>query len=640
MSESRSSVLHHEGAWRTWRRGVVGAGCALVLAGVLASGVGQAVPASDLTPAELAWLAAHGPIRYAPDPAFPPFEYFAADGSLKGITPEFLAIMGRRLGIEFRPVHYPTWSHALAGIRLGESDLLGTLTRTAERETFLEFTEPYLWVPYVLFLNQDVAGIRGIEDMRNRRLGVVRDYGGHAWLGEHYPDLPITPVNDTRAGLVMVSTGELDALLETLPVGAFVLRQNSLSNVRIAPQQVFQTPQHLAVPRGNHMLAGILQKGLDSVTEAERTAIFLRFTGQDVSRPSGAPAWFARGLIGLGALVVLVAVWNIALRRQVRQRTRDLAASEQRYRTVADFTSDWEYWLRPDGTLAYMSPSCQDVTGYDREAFASDRDLIIRITHPDDRRLLTQHRVAEGLAEPLPGLDFRLVRKNGEERWISHLCRPVFNEDGSYAGRRASNRDITDRKGTEDALSRYSARLERVQELTRAMRAAPAPAEVLTQALGRLRRLVGCERASVLWFEQDGESAVLLAVDESRNLGLQAGERVRVAELERIEDLRRNSMATINDLGELADLSPCLAALRDRGVAAVLIAPLTVENRLLGQLTLSCLTVSGFTAEHVAIAQDVADQFALTLALAELRRRVAAGTPAPPTPEATPSAES
>lgn len=598
------------------------------------------MPAGDLTPAELAWLAAHGPIRYAPDPAFPPFEYFDADGALKGITPEFLAIMSRRLGIEFRPVRYPTWSHALAGIRLNESDMLGTLTRTAERETFLEFTEPYLWVPYVLFYNQDVAGIRGIEDMRNRRLGVVRDYGGHAWLGEHYPDLPITPVNDTRAGLVMVATGELDALLETLPVGVFVLRQNSLSNVRIAPQQVFQTPQHLAVPRGNHMLAGILQKGLDAVTEAERTAIFLRFTGQDVSRPSGVPAWLARGLVGIGVVAVLVAGWNVALRRQVRQRTRELAASEQRYRTVADFTSDWEYWLRPDGTQAYMSPSCQDLTGYDREAFAADHDLIMRITHSEDRRLLSQHRVAEALAEPLPGLDFRIVRKDGEERWISHLCRPVFNEDGSFSGRRASNRDITDRKRTEDALSRYSARLEGVQELTRAMRAAPSPAEVLTRALGRLRRLVPCERASVLWFERDGESAVLLAVDESRDLGLQAGERLRVAELSRIEDLRRNSATTINDLGEVADLSPGLAALRDRGVAAVLIAPLVVEDRLLGQLTLSSLTVSGFTPEHAAIAQDVADQFALTLALAELRRRVAAGNVASPTAERTPGPES
>ena len=48
-----------------------------------------------------------------------------------------------------------------------------------------------------------------------------------------------------------------------------------------------------------------------------------------------------------------------------RQRSEEvLREAELRYRTVADFTHDWEYWRAPDGRLLYVSPSCEDITGY------------------------------------------------------------------------------------------------------------------------------------------------------------------------------------------------------------------------------------------------------------------------------------
>jgi len=44
--------------------------------------------------------------------------------------------------------------------------------------------------------------------------------------------------------------------------------------------------------------------------------------------------------------------------------TEPLQEAELRYRTVADFTYDWEYWENPDGRLHYVSPACQRITGY------------------------------------------------------------------------------------------------------------------------------------------------------------------------------------------------------------------------------------------------------------------------------------
>ena len=70
-----------------------------------------------------------------------------------------------------------------------------------------------------------------------------------------------------------------------------------------------------------------------------------------------------------------------------------LAASEERFRTVADYTLDWEYWEGPQHALLYMSPSCERVTGYKRDEFFADPSLLLRITYPDDLALLHHHRL-------------------------------------------------------------------------------------------------------------------------------------------------------------------------------------------------------------------------------------------------------
>jgi len=79
--------------------------------------------ADPLTPEERAFVAAHGPIRYAPDPQFPPFEFLDSSGVAMGITPDLLTVMGKKLGVEFRTVAYPTWSDVLEAVKRGKVDL-------------------------------------------------------------------------------------------------------------------------------------------------------------------------------------------------------------------------------------------------------------------------------------------------------------------------------------------------------------------------------------------------------------------------------------------------------------------------------------------------------------------------------------
>jgi len=185
-----------------------------------------------------------------------------------------------------------------------------------------------------------------------------------------------------------------------------------------------------------------------------------------------------RNIVGLaGLVVVLLGAGGLALFRSEKRRAElqtearylkqisngaeALKRSEERFRTVAHFAYDWEYWMGPGGELVYVSPSCERITGYPQDAFQKDPGLMEEICHPDDRKLVSDHLKSEKDSKEAQSMEFRIITRSGEKRWIGHVCQPVYSVKGAFIGRRGTNRDITKRRSAEDERNKL---IERLQE--------------------------------------------------------------------------------------------------------------------------------------------------------------------------------
>jgi PAS domain S-box-containing protein len=175
----------------------------------------------------------------------------------------------------------------------------------------------------------------------------------------------------------------------------------------------------------------------------------------------------SNSLTGIVENGFLVRVWGV--QRDItesKQAEKVLRESEEKFHTAIDFTFDWETWVSPEGEYIYVSPSCERLTGYSADEFLREPKLFETLVHTDDRKIYPRH--FHNKSDIVGPIDFRIIARNGEERWISHICQPVFSPDGRYLGRRASNRDITDRKLAENALQETTDYLENLIEYANA----------------------------------------------------------------------------------------------------------------------------------------------------------------------------
>ncbi|EGB13612.1 response regulator receiver modulated diguanylate cyclase/phosphodiesterase with PAS/PAC sensor(s) [Pseudodesulfovibrio mercurii] len=128
-----------------------------------------------------------------------------------------------------------------------------------------------------------------------------------------------------------------------------------------------------------------------------------------------------------------------------------LARSEQRYRMVADYNYDWESWIGPNGSLRYISPSCERISGYSPQRFLDEPDLMQRIVHREDLNKWVQFMQDDTVGDE-ESLDFRIGDINAKTKWLSLVRHSISSDKGEPLGLRLSMRDITNRKLVESKL--------------------------------------------------------------------------------------------------------------------------------------------------------------------------------------------
>ena len=168
--------------------------------------------AVTLTEKERAWLKAHPVIRLSGDPHWLPFETFTPEGEYHGIVPDYLQLIEKYSGMQFKVVPNQKWSDTIRMAKNRELDVISAM-ESEERKEYLSFTHNYFEVPIVIVTRKSHEDIESPADLQGQRVAIASGYGFTEELKAQYPDLDYREVETATEGLRGVSLGKYDAIV-------------------------------------------------------------------------------------------------------------------------------------------------------------------------------------------------------------------------------------------------------------------------------------------------------------------------------------------------------------------------------------------------------------------------------------------
>jgi len=340
-----------------------------------------------LAKSEQEWIKEHPVILCAPDPKFPPAEFFNASGEYKGLVADYLDLIFKRVGLEKQIIKLDGWSTVMEHARARKVDLLTAAAKTTQRQVFLDFTEPFVELPAVIIARQQVNRELTLKKLKGMKVAVVREYAFHDYIVLNYPHLDLDLVPDIQTGLRKVSFGLVDAMVANIAGISYFIEKGTITNLKVAGETEFTYKLCFAPRKDWPVLTRILNKGLASLSPDEKYKIYSKWIRLDRS-PIFSKKILVSFSIFLGIVLLCIAMvigWNRSLRNIVEEKTKELkkevikrdqakqaiTENENRYRGIFEYTQS--------GVIVYKAiDNGKDFIGLDSNKSAEVIDKLER----------------------------------------------------------------------------------------------------------------------------------------------------------------------------------------------------------------------------------------------------------------------
>lgn len=327
--------------------------------------------------------------------------------------------------------------------------------------------------------------------------------------------------------------------------------------------------------------------------------------------PDGSLAWFELKAIPIPSGLMIFSV-DITARKRAEAAERE-SVDWARLALMAGNLGKWQHDFAA-GIIRF------DELARLQYGFAQDTvtlDMVLKQLHPEDVQRLGAE-IAFALDPDNDGrytAEYRVIHPDGSVHWLAVQAQVYFHGEGAarqpYAGF-GTSQEITDRKVAQEALQRYTQRLEILHKIDLDIINATSIVEIMTGALKQIRLLFACEQASALLFDLAKNEAAILAMESTALSLLKEGDRYPMSS-GLLEGFDARQVSVINDLAILPTTNNVYHRVRQDGMRSSLRALFSYHGEPLGMLVLNAATPQYFTPEQQHMAAQIASQ--LTVAL-------------------------
>ena len=231
-----------------------------------------------LTQEEKTWIEQNPVVSFTGDPNWLPFEAFDKSGKYIGIVSDHLKTIEQRTGLKFSPAVSESWSNTLDMAKGTKVSIISGDVADAILNVNYKPIEPYLINPIVIVMNHHQHYVDNIQEIKDKKIAVIKGYGYTADLFKHYPNINFVEVENVDIAFENISNGKLDALLVSNSLAQYTISKMNFDDVKIVGKTSVLMELTLFIDKKESILHQIINKTIMSISVNQQQKIIQRWT--------------------------------------------------------------------------------------------------------------------------------------------------------------------------------------------------------------------------------------------------------------------------------------------------------------------------------------------------------------------------
>ena len=225
---------------------------------------------SSLNSEEKIYLEEKQPLKMCINSNWLPFEKMENDNKYKGMAADYYAIIEKNLSTKFELIKTTSQNEVLDFIKNDKCDFQSLIINTHSKQSELKLTSTIFKVPLVVATKLDVLFINKLEDLKNQKIAISKNYVNIEFFRNKYPNLNIVEVENTQEGLKQLNTGKVYGFIGTLYSVSYKIQTEYFNDLKIAGKTNDELEFAIGVRNNDEVLFNILQKVINNITPLEK----------------------------------------------------------------------------------------------------------------------------------------------------------------------------------------------------------------------------------------------------------------------------------------------------------------------------------------------------------------------------------
>jgi PAS domain S-box-containing protein len=399
------------------------------------------------------------------------------DGNPAGFAIDVMNEIAAQAGVTVTYRNYDNFAEVSEAMNRGEADLVPNSGITPDRATAYLFTAPIETFEVSIFVRVETTGIKSLENLIGRRVGVVKNNVSEKLLRAR-DDIDAVVHPDLRTAVFDLLAGQQDALVFPKPVLLALSRKIGIEDdIKTVGASLKEIKRAIRVQMDEPELHAVLDQAVNEfVGSPAYQRIYVKWYG--TAKPFWTIARVTWVLSALSSMVLIIMAWgrhktvlklNRNLRHTITERELAEAANRREKNRAEKYLEISEAMivaLDAEGNVVRINRRGCDILGYSDDVIVGRNwiDMII----PEELRaeIAAVHaNTVGGHVAPVEYYENEVVTKSGERRSIAWHNTLARDDNGTIIGSLSSGQDITEHKLAIEALRESEARFKQAAHL-------------------------------------------------------------------------------------------------------------------------------------------------------------------------------